>query len=95
MEVIMYNIKNKTLEYVDLDELMTRMYELKIKLPTIEQVEEYIKLHPKGDNITSFFIKNISNGIQKIKRIISKSINETRSIFVFSNPNLTGNVKAP
>lgn len=84
MSVILYNKKEKKLEYIDLTDAMVQMYELRYKVPTEEEVEEYLNGKNKNSEIKSFFGKNISSGIKKIKKTLSKIDNKIPMYDVYS-----------
>lgn len=71
----MYNATSHTLEYVSISQILTKLYELKIKVPTDSIVRKYIQKNSDND-IALFFGKNIRNGIQKIKKMLSRVDNK-------------------
>ena len=44
----MYDIEQKTLRQVERDKVLTEMYEIKLRLPTKEDVKKYMKKHKDG-----------------------------------------------
>ena len=66
--VIMYDNIKQTLTYIKDEDIMDKLYEDEISLPTIHNVKLFIK-NSKDKNIISFFT-NIEKGIRKIKKYI-------------------------
>lgn len=74
MNVIMYDISSDTLRKVRSETVIRELYELGIRVPTIDNVKKYIRRH--SDDISLFFKKNISDGIRKIIYQLSTIDNE-------------------
>lgn len=88
MSVIMYNVASQTMVYENTTDVLTKLYELKVRVPTVDDVKKYIKKHSKksakekNDNINEitdilhFFGSDIEKGIKKIKKALSKIDNK-------------------
>lgn len=74
VDVIMYDIASKSLVNVNVLDVLQRMYELEINVPTVEQVKEYMSIHT--DDISKYFADHIEIGIAKIVDIISRIDNK-------------------
>ena len=88
---LLYYIKEKTIKDTKFDDVIDIIYELEAKVPTIEQIKEYIR---KGsNNKIKTYLKNVDplEIIDKIKKSISKIDNKIplydvykRNLFIIS-----------
>lgn len=87
MDIIMFNVIKKDLELVNENDVITKLYELELEVPTIDCIKKYITKHKsdkknKKENdvikIVKFFTdgESIENGIKKIKETLSKINNK-------------------
>ena len=75
----MYDKAGKSLVYVIPDEIMTKLYELKLRVPTESDIKEYLKHKPDKkisrslthNEVKKFFGNDYNAGIDKIKKSIS------------------------
>jgi len=75
-DYLLYYKENKTIKPTNIDDVIDNLYELKVTVPTTEQIKEYIN---KGSNgkIKAFFKSNDPlDIIDKIKKSISKIDNK-------------------
>lgn len=70
-KIIVYHIEKKILVEIKPEDVLDQLYYLEVEIPTEKHVNEYIKKNKK-DNISKFFVKNITQSISKIKQTISQ-----------------------
>jgi hypothetical protein len=74
---LFYDINKKIIINYDKEDIIDKIYFLEYKIPTKEHINTYINEKKDIDDtinaiINKFFIKNVNNGIMKIKKYVSK-----------------------